>query len=332
MKLPLLEQLVCPGCFQAFTLMGARLVCAEVMEGRLACVGCGRVFEIAGGVPQLFLDPLAADVKKARTAESFGFLWSRTTDTTTHGGAHAAKTLTALSLPPPVGIVLDAGCGDGSDVAALAAHAAEVVGVEISDGGARAAFARTRALHNTHIIRADLCRLPFRAAHFAFVYSYGVLHHLPVPLHGLTELARVSQAGARGAIYVYEDFSERAAVLGWSLRAANMWRRITTRLPSRLLYGLCVAAAPLVYVGFSVPHRLLNRVPFCRPVAASLPYRHGRSPFDLTDDLYDRFSAPVEYRYSRHTAAQLARDAGFSVQQVQYQRGWMLELRREAVI
>jgi len=330
MKRRLLEHLVCPGCFQTFTLTGAEVIDHEVMEGRLECVGCGRLFLIAGGVPQLVLD--AVDVTKARTAASFGFLWSRTTDRAAHGGAHSTKTIGALSLPLPEGITLDAGCGDGSDVAALAGQAAgEVVGVDISHGGTRAAFERTGALPNAHVVRADLCRLPFRTSQFTFIYSYGVLHHVPVPLEAMAELARVSQPGGRAAIYLYEDFSERAPLLRWSLRAANVWRVLTTRLPPPLLYALCVAAAPFVYVGFTLPHKLLNCVPFCRSVAAGIPFRHGRGPFDLTGDLYDRFSAPVEFRYSRHTAAQLARDAGFSVRQIHYERGWMLELRRETV-
>jgi len=300
----------------------------EIMEGELTCSGCGRAFDIRRGVPQMLLDTLERDVKKARTATTFGFLWSRTTDANTHGGSHAAKTLAALSLTPPAGLVLDAGCGDGSDAAALASHAAEVIGVELSEGGSRAAFERTRRLSNAHIVRADLCHLPFRPGHFSFVYSYGVLHHMPVPEAGLAELARVSRHGAAAAIYLYEDFSERSAGLRWSLRAANSWRAVSTRLPPQLLYALCVVAAPLVYLGFTVPFKVLNRVPVFRPLAAGIPFRHGRAPFSLAADLYDRFSAPIEYRYSRHTAAGLARVAGFAVEQVAYERGWMLGLRR----
>jgi SAM-dependent methyltransferase len=334
MKLRLLEYLVCPACFQVFKVSDTPVFRRdlEIMEGRLICIGCGREYAVTGGVPQLLLDSDDMDVTKVRTAESFGLLWSRTTDEATQGGAHSEKTLAALSLPPPIGLILDAGCGDGSDTAALAAQAAaELVGVDISEGGTHAAFERTRAMPNAHVVRADLCRLPFRAARFAFIYSYGVLHHVPVPVEAMAELARVSRPGATAAVYLYEDFSERARVLRVGLRATNAWRRLTTRLPHPLLYALCTAAAPFVYLAFTMPHRVLSRLPSCRFVAAGLPFRHGRSLFSLTGDLYDRFSAPVEYRYSRQGAAQLARDVGFSVRQVHYERGWMLELRRKTV-
>jgi len=265
--------------------------------------------------------------KKARTAETFGYLW-HASGAAPHGGVHSAKTLAALAVSLPAGVVLDAGCGDGSDVAALASQGAEVIGVEISEGGTRAAFERTKNARHAHVVRADVCRLPFRSDYFAFVYSYGVLHHVPVPLRGLSELARVSRAGAQAAVYLYEDFSERAAVLRWSLRAANVWRGLTTRLPPAVLYALCVAAAPVVYGCFVVPYRVLHAMPVTRSLANALPFRHGRHPFDLTGDLYDRFSAPVEFRYSRRSATELAHDAGFALEQIRQERGWMLRLIR----
>ena len=159
---------------------------------------------------------------------------------------------------------------------------------------------------NAHIVRADLCRLPFRPSQFSFVYSYGVVHHVPDPAQAMSELARVSEPGAGAAIYVYEDFSHRSALLRWSLRAVNVSRALTTRLPHVALYALCAVAAPVVFAAFTVPHLVLRQVPLTRGVAAAIPFRHGTGPFSLIGDLYDRFSAPVEFRYSRDGAAALA--------------------------
>ena len=311
MKKSLLQWLVCPACLQAFTLADVQVAPdgVGIMDGRLICRGCNAVFPIIDGVPELLLDSLDATTR--RTAASFGLLWSRTTDDMTREGEHLGKTLVALSLDPPSGLILDAGCGDGSDSVALSAQSgAEVIGVDIGKGGTRTAFDRTRHLPNVHIVRADLCRLPFRVGQFAFIYSYGVLHHVPRPEQAVAELARVSAAAAGGALYVYEDFAERSSVLRWSLRAANVWRAVTTRLPHRLLYALCVIASPLVFLSFTVPLKVLVRVPGCRTVAAGIPFHFGRGPFDLSGDLYDRFATPVEYRYSRETAVRLVEAGG----------------------
>jgi len=333
MKPSLLEWLACPVCLQALAISDAHVATGggEIIDGRLACRGCSATFPIVGGVPNLL--PESLDATTERTAASFGLLWSRTADDMTREGEHLSKTLGALSLEPPNGLILDAGCGDGSDSVALAARSgATVIGVDISRGGTQTAFDRTRDRPNVHIVRADLCRLPFRAGQFGFIYSYGVVHHVPRPEEAVAELARVSSAGAAGALYVYEDFSERSPVLRSSLRAANVWRGITTRLPHRLLYVLCVIASPFVYLCFTVPHKVLGRVPRFRTVAAGIPFHFGRGPFDLVGDLYDRFATPVEYRYSRETATRLAEEGGFVVHRIQQQHGWMLGVQRRASV
>src|SRR5687767_786975 len=132
------------------------------------------------------------DTPSRRTAESFGLLWSRTHDDMSRIGDHARKLLAALSIDPPTGLILDAGCGDGSDTVALAATpGATVIGVDLSKGGTQTARARTRQLPNVRIVRADLRHLPFRSAQFSFVHSYGVVHHVATPDQAMAELARV---------------------------------------------------------------------------------------------------------------------------------------------
>jgi hypothetical protein len=154
-----------------------------------------------------------------------------------------------------------------------------------------------------------------------------VLHHVASPSVAAAELARVSQQDAEVAIYLYEDFGERA--WGWrlALRLANSTRAVTTRLPPPLLFAICRVGAPMVYLLFTVPHHVLRRVPGLAGFASSIPFRHG-GPLNLAGDLYDRFSAPIEYRYGRHTAAELLTDAGLTVTNVAYERGWMVAARR----
>jgi Methylase involved in ubiquinone/menaquinone biosynthesis len=173
-------------------------------------------------------------------------------------------------------------------------------------------------------VQADLCRLPFADATFDFAYSYGVLHHIGAPARGLGEVVRVAKPGARIAAYLYEDFSERSGFLRWSLAAANTLRTITTQMPNRVLYNLCRLASPFVYVLFTVPATLGRRVRVLAPVANSVPFRHGSGPFSLVGDLYDRFSAPVEFRYSRNSARAFFHDGGLERVTVAEERGWMV--------
>jgi len=301
----------------------------EVMAGALLCQRCGERYAIDGGVPRLCLSDSGVAIRaKVRTASSYGHLWgysgliSKVNEPRSY---HFDRMERALSLPPPNGFVLDAGCGDGIDLVNQARRAeVEIVGVELSDGGCRTGFERSLAIPSAHVVQADLCRLPFDDDVFDFVYSYGVLHHLPSPKEGLQELVRVLKPGARVAAYVYEDFSDRA--LGWRclLTAANQLRRFTPHLPHRVLYRLCQAASPLIYVLFTIPFRILMRIPGLRSVAAGFPFRHATGPFNLAGDLYDRFSAPLEWRYSRAEAAALFQDVGLRDVITANERGWMV--------
>jgi SAM-dependent methyltransferase len=337
MKRQLLDWLRCLECRSELTLEATATAGNEVVDGTLTCTACGRRYGVAAGVPRMIaaLDPARrSDRVTAHTAEMFGYAWSQTHAAPIHQPRpwHYAKMERALELAPIAGLVLDAGCGDGVDLANQALRpGTEVIGVELSDGGVRKSWERVAGIPRAHVVQADLCRLPFDAAQFDWVYSYGVLHHISTPPAAVGEIARVAKPSAPVAVYLYEDFIARGALLRWALRAANSLRALTTRMPAGLLYACCRAASPLVYATFTVPHKIL-RAAGATGLANAIPFRHGTHPFGLTGDLYDRFSAPVELRYTRPGAEALLRDAGLEVSRVANDRGWMLAAHRASRI
>lgn len=261
----------------------------------------------------------------ARTAEAFGYLWRRSADREAAPAYHFDRMQQALSLPPPRGLVLDAGCGEGIDLTNQARRpGVTVVGVELSEGGCRTSLARCRTLSRGFVVQGDVARLPFADDAFDFVYSYGVLHHLASPSAGLQELVRVLKPGGRVAVYVYERFEGRPLLWRWLLAAATACRRLTTQLPPALLYRLCQLGSPVIYALFTVPHRLLKRIPGCRSFAATIPFHHGSGPFSLVGDLYDRFSAPIEQRYTRAEALAFFQQAGLQELVAVNERGWLV--------
>ena len=139
----------------------------------------------------------------------------------------------------------------------------------------------------------------------------------------MRELARVARTDATVAIYVYEDFATRAAALRVGLRIVNSVRGITTRMPPRMLFALCRLASPLVFATCAVPYQLFRNAPGIGAVARGLPFRHGKTPFGLTGDLFDRFSAPIELRFSRAGTAALLEGAGLEDVRIGYERGWV---------
>ncbi len=300
----------------------------EVVDGKLSCVNCGGVYHIENGVPGLQQrGPEADAVEVDRTASSFGFLWRQTriSDVPPTQRHHFSKLQEKLSLLPLRGLVLDAGCGEGIDLADLGRRTdVEIVGVDVSDGGCLASASRTLDFANVHVVKADLSCLPFDKSTFDSTYSYGVLHHVPVPSQAASEITRVVRLDAEVAVYVYEDFGERSAGLRLSLSCVNWLRRFTTRLSPKVLFRLCQIMSPVVYLICTVPFLILKHIRPLQKAAYAIPFRHGLGPFSLIGDLYDRFSAPVEYRYNRESSAELLAEAGLEVRKVVYERGWMV--------
>jgi SAM-dependent methyltransferase len=280
-------------------------------------------------------DESPADRVKARTGDVFGYQWTAPAiePSTSAIPWHYVKMERALALAPLRGLVLDAGCGDGLDLANQALRPeTEVIGVELSDGGVAQSWRRAGHLPRAHLVQGDLCRLPFAPDSFDAIYSYGVVHHIPHPDEAVRELARVARPGAPVAVYVYEDFVERSAALHLALKAVNALRAITTRLSPRALLRVSRMASPLVFALCTVPYNVLQRFSATRRLADSIPYRHATGPFTLAGDLFDRFGAPVEYRYTRSGAASLMTGAGLEVTRIANDRGWMVAAVRSGQI
>lgn len=271
------------------------------------------------------MKPAPAENLKRDTAARFGCLWENANDASVYATWHYERVRKLLPPHSLSGWTLDAGCGHGRDAAHLASLAAgRVLAVDISEEGVRRVARRAR-LHRLKVsaLRADVERLPLRDDAFDFVYSYGVLHHLPHPEQGFRELARVVRPGGKLAVYVYEDFAERSAMERFALRQVTRIRRRTIRMPRQQLYQWCRFASPLAFLAFTVPHRALARARLTRPLSERVPFRHGTSLTSLAGDLYDRFAAPIEFRCSCAEVQRWFQDAGFHDIGVLRSRGWV---------
>lgn len=195
--------------------------------------------------------------------------------------------------------------------------------VELTLEGVTQTQERTRSFPNVHPIRANVEALPFSKDTFDFVYSYGVLHHLVHPEAGLRELVRTLKPKGLLAIYVYEDFQTHSWLEQRLLGTVGVVRRWTVRCPPPGLFFLCRLAAPLVFLGFTLPYRGLSKLRWTKSFSERIPFRHANTPSVLVEDLYDRFSTPLEKRYSRQELQQVLQAAGLTDIHVAPLRGWV---------
>lgn len=210
-------------------------------EGRCVCPGCRRQFATRRGIPRF--------VESEAYAGSFGFEWMRhrqtqLDDRTSRESEETFRAKTGLGPDDVRGrLILDVGCGMGRFADVVSRWGGEVVAVDLSLA-VEAAAANLAGRENVRCLQADCLRLPLAPGRFDLIYSIGVLHHTPDCAAAFRALVPLLRPGGVIVIWVYPHMER------WAETAAA-YRRLTTRLPHRLLHALCAAAIPLYYL-----HRL----------------------------------------------------------------------------
>jgi SAM-dependent methyltransferase len=271
---------------------------------------------------------LGADDVSRRTSESFAYEWE-------HFGDYReewSKNFRDYLQPLPEAwfadkLVLDVGAGSGRHSRRAADLGARVVAV---DAGEAIDVARGNLPPEALTVQADARALPFDEGTFDLVMSIGVLHHLPDTEGALRGLVPYARPGGRVHVYLYW-----AGEVGWHrlvLRAVTAARRVTVRLPHRLLHALCYPIAGALFAGIVLPHRALRHRRLGARIAVQLPLKfYADYPFSVcVNDQFDRFSAPIEQRFERAEVERMLRDAGLEDVQVLPNHGWVGSGRRPA--
>jgi SAM-dependent methyltransferase len=259
--------------------------------------------------------------KTRATSDRFGYGWiagGLPDPVTSPVEYHFHLMKTALGAPAPAGLVLDAGAGEGIDLASVGlTPGCRAIGVELSAGGIRATAARIATVPDARLVQGSILSMPLRSNAFDYAYSYGVVHHTVDPEAAVREIARTLKPGGDLLVYVYEDFARRGPLWRLALAAVNTVRRPISEMSPAAIRRVCAILAPLVFVTCTLPSRYFSW-------AARFPYPATQNPTlkSLLPDLYDRFAAPIERRYSEAGARALIEQAGCVVQAVAYIRGW----------
>jgi SAM-dependent methyltransferase len=280
MSLDLSEILICTRC-------GAPLP-AETSwaSSGIRCAGCGTEVPVVRGIPRF----VSADAYTA----SFSFEWNRhwrtqLDDAASRESEETFRAKTGLSPEEVAGrLLLDVGCGMGRFADVVSRWDGRVIGIDLSLA-VEAAYANLSDRDNVRIMQADLFRLPFRPATFDIVYSLGVLHHTPDCEKAFRQLVPFLRPGGRLCVWVY-------GYLGAWARVARIYRRLTVRMPPRLLHALCHVAIPWYHV---------CRLPLVGPRLFTLfPISMHRNPEWRILDTFDWYSPRYQ---SLHTFPEVYR-------------------------
>lgn len=202
----------------------------------------------------------------------------------------------------------DLGCGSGRWARFVAPRVGRLHCIDPSRA-IESARRNLASVGNVQFHEIGVDELPFDDASMDFGYSLGVLHHLPDTQRGLARAVRCLKRGAPFLVYLYYAFDNRPAWYRIVWQVSDRLRRVISRLPSGLRYGVTQAIAATVYWPAARLARLGERI--------GLPVEHwplsayrDRTFYVLRTDALDRFGTTLERRFTRAQIAAMMEAAG----------------------
>jgi SAM-dependent methyltransferase len=274
----------------------------------LTCPG-RHSFPVVRSIPRLV--PKDLNALQDQTAAAFGWQWQHFDEMHVEFERQFLDWVKPLEPPFFEGkVVLDAGCGMGRHMYFVSRYGAElVVGLDLSRA-VDAASALLTDQPRAFLVQGDLTRPPLDPdgnGVFDFVYSIGVLHHLPDPHAGFRALLPLVRPGGAIFIWVYGYEGNRFVRV-----VVEPLRRLSTRIPPPLLRWLAFPLAGAFHalaLGVYGPARL-KRLSRRLPLAS---YMESVSQFTFRQNygiVFDQLVAPKSHYISRRELEHWAAAAG----------------------
>lgn len=305
----LLNVLRCPVCGGPLELSGAQSANGdgevEVLDGTLDCTA-GHSFPIVRGIPRMLTDGSAGEGQSpdSRTSDSFSHEWQYHEPGDKTWGIDLEDRvrryfLESVRIPEERLnglLVLDAGCGNGSQSVAYTEFGMEVVAVDLSSGLEHGrAFSRIHPgarPDRVHFVQADLRYPPLAPASFDIIHSAGVLHHTPDTETTFRRLCPLLRPGGTFYVWLYK-YEPVVTPVVTGIRA------VTTRVSPDTFARIAGWLAPAFRLfRFTLDRTGLRRYPPCTNREAAL-------------GLIDIFGAPHAHHHTYDEVAAWFRSEGF---------------------
>ena len=207
--------------------------------------------------------------------------------------------------------VLDMGCGSGRWSKYLAPNVKFIEAIDPSD----AIFSATKLLSNVNNIRitqASSDNIPFNDETFDFVFSLGVLHHIPETQTALIDTVKKVKKGGHVLIYLYYNLDNRGVLYKALFKLSSVIRYIVAALPKWAKHIVCDFIAITVYMPLILVSRIVQKMIPNKSTYQKLPlaYYVGKSFNVIRNDALDRFGTPLEQRFSKKKIKQMMEKAG----------------------
>jgi SAM-dependent methyltransferase len=263
-----------------------------------------------------FIDIQTEQNLDQKTVESFGEEWTKFSsfdkDEIERMGNEYFDLLGATSVNKN-SYVLDVGCGTGRWSYYLSPKVKFIEAIDPSDA-VFSALQLTSDKPNIRVTKAGVNSIPFDDATFDFIFSLGVLHHIPDTTGAIKQIFQKLKPGGYFLVYLYYNLDNRGKIYKIIFQLSNAIRKMISKMPKGLKHFLAELIAFTIYLPFVFLARFVKLILPKRNLYKKIPlsYYHNKSLTIIRNDALDRFGTPLEKRFSRIEIENMLREAGFT--------------------
>jgi len=205
--------------------------------------------------------------------------------------------------------VLDVGCGSGRWTKFISSKVKFVEAIDPSSAVIQAAKMNDK-VNNVRVTQASVENIPFGDNSFDFVFSLGVLHHIPDTQSAMNACVRKLKPGGYFLVYLYYNLDNRGFLFRFLFQLANGLRSFISKMPAKLKAVVCDIIATLIYFPFAKFALAIKKIAPKSYAKIPLSYYHDKSFYVMRNDSLDRFGTPLEQRFTKEQIHQMMINAG----------------------
>ena len=208
-------------------------------------------------------------------------------------------------------MVLDVGCGTGRWSKYVSTRCKYIEAIDPSHA-VLSASKLLSDLNNVRITQAEVGDLPFDDESFDFVFSLGVLHHIPNTAQAMKDAVAKLKSNGYFLVYLYYSLDNRGPGFKSLFLISDWIRNFVYRLPPKMKRIACDVLAVFLYMPFIFLAKLVNLLFPNRTWYRKIPLSSyfNKSFNVIRNDSLDRFGTKLEQRFSQAQIREMMKHAG----------------------